>query len=134
MIDDEHAIRSLVARWHVATKQGDTATVLSLMSDDALFLTAGREPMTKAEFATLSQANTAGRPSIDIDQQIHEMQISAPLAFMRSSLVVTVTPPDGSATIVRRGQTLTVFKKLGDRWFLHRDANLLAAQPQATRP
>jgi len=47
MTDDERTIRELLAMWFDATKKGDTATVLSLMSDDAVFMVPGREPFGK---------------------------------------------------------------------------------------
>ncbi len=47
MTDDERAIRELLATWFDATKKGDTATVLSLMTDDVVFMVPGREPFGK---------------------------------------------------------------------------------------
>jgi uncharacterized protein (TIGR02246 family) len=41
MTDDERAIRELLATWFDATKKGDTATVLSLMTDDVVFMVPG---------------------------------------------------------------------------------------------
>jgi len=41
MTDDERAIRELVATWMAASKAGDTATVLSLIADDAVFMVVG---------------------------------------------------------------------------------------------
>lgn len=125
MSDDEQQIRHLAARWISATRDGDTPAVLALMSDDALFLTPGRAPTTKAEFASLSQSNAASKPRIEIDQHIDDLEVSGALAFMRATLAVSITAP-GGATMRRRGQTLTIFRKEGDRWLLFRDANLLA--------
>jgi len=44
---DEKAIRDLVATWLSATKAGDTAMVLSLMSDDVVFMVPGKEPFDR---------------------------------------------------------------------------------------
>ena len=41
---DEAEIRQLVATWMAATESGDVDKVLSLMTDDVVFLVAGREP------------------------------------------------------------------------------------------
>ena len=38
MSPDERAIRDLVDTWMTASREGDTATVLSLMSDDVIFM------------------------------------------------------------------------------------------------
>jgi uncharacterized protein (TIGR02246 family) len=48
MDTNEQAIRELVARWHRATAAGDVDTVLGLMSEDVVFLVAGRPPMKVA--------------------------------------------------------------------------------------
>lgn len=125
---DEEQIRQLVQQWHAASKAGDTATVLSLMADDAVFLVPGRAPIDRREFAALSTpAPGAPRPSMDIEQTIHEIEVGAGLACMRSTLTVRIVPPESDA-IVRSGPTLTVFRKVGGRWLLARDANLLAPQ------
>jgi uncharacterized protein (TIGR02246 family) len=70
MSPDEQQIRDLVARWMAATIAGDTATVLSLMTDDVVFLVAGRqEPMLgKAGFAgALPPPPSADVPAPTID-------------------------------------------------------------------
>lgn len=38
MTEDERAIRTLVETWMTASKSGDLATVLSLMTDDVVFM------------------------------------------------------------------------------------------------
>jgi uncharacterized protein (TIGR02246 family) len=54
MEDDERAIRVVVAKWMAATKAGDLATVLSLMTDDVVFMVPGQEPFGKEAFSALS--------------------------------------------------------------------------------
>src|SRR5947209_15788168 len=54
MTTDEQAIRDLVSTWMSATKAGDTETVLSLMSDDVVFMVPGGEPFGKEAFAAAS--------------------------------------------------------------------------------
>jgi uncharacterized protein (TIGR02246 family) len=131
MSEDETQIRDLVQHWHRATAAGDIKAVLALMTDDVIFLTAGREPMTKSEFARLSGGPSGTpRPKFEARQEIHEVEVSGSLAFMRSGLSITVTPPGATDCIERAGQTLTVFKKVGERWLLARDANLLV--PKST--
>jgi uncharacterized protein (TIGR02246 family) len=51
MSDDERAIREVIANWMNASLAGDSRTVLSLMTDDVIFLVAGRPPFGKKEFA-----------------------------------------------------------------------------------
>ena len=47
MTDDERAIRQVIETWMQASRDGDTATVLSLMTEDAVFMVPGREPFGK---------------------------------------------------------------------------------------
>jgi uncharacterized protein (TIGR02246 family) len=47
MTEDERAIRELVDTWLAASKAGDLATVLSLMTDDVIFMVPGRKPSAK---------------------------------------------------------------------------------------
>jgi len=46
-------------------------------------------------------------------------------AFVRTRLTVEVTPPGGGETHKRAGHTLSVMQKVGGRWLLARDANML---------
>ncbi|MBA4017604.1 MAG: DUF4440 domain-containing protein [Pirellula sp.] len=129
MTSDEQAIRQLVTTWMEATKRGDTATVLSLMTDDVVFLIAGREPMFgKAAFAAAlppPAAPDVPAPQIDGESEIQEIQVHGDWAFLWSKLQVTVTPPGNAPPIVRAGHTLTIFTKQNGQWLLARDANML---------
>lgn len=127
---DVQQIRALVAAWHRASQDGDTAAVLRLMSDDVVFLVPGRAPMGKAEFAALSAPSPTGaRPVIHTRQVIRELQVAGDVAWLWSELEVDITPPGASQSQLRSGTTLTVFRKLQGRWLLARDANLLAPKP-----
>lgn len=123
---EEDRIRALVREWQTATAAGDTEAVLALMTEDAEFLTVGREPMGKAEFAAISRPSTPdARPRIEIAQDIAEILVSGDLACMRSSLAVTITPPEQIEPVRRSGTTLTIFRKVDGDWRLAPDANLL---------
>lgn len=126
MQSDEQEIRQLVSTWMAATKAGDVEKVLSLMSDDVVFLVAGQPVMRKADFAALAHAQ-AGRPAPKFDgtSEIQEIKVLGDWAFMWSRLTVVVTPPGGQ-TMTRSGHTLSIFKKENGKWMLTRDANMLA--------
>jgi uncharacterized protein (TIGR02246 family) len=132
MTPDEQEIRQLVATWMAASKAGDTDAVLSLMTDDAVFLAAGRPIMRKDDFARASRAQAAGQaPQFDGHSDVQEVQVHGDWAFMWTNLTVVATPPDGGAKTTRTGHTLTILKKQGGKWHLARDANMLApAQPK----
>lgn len=131
MTSDEARIRTLVDTWHAATQAGDLDTVLSLMTDDAVFLVPGRPPMDKAEFAKLSRVPPgAPRPTFESASEIMDVQVSGDLAYLWSRLSVRVTPPGADPPIERAGHTLTIFRRVDGEWRLARDANLLVAVPR----
>jgi uncharacterized protein (TIGR02246 family) len=123
---DEQQIRELVATWMAATKAGDIATVLSLMTDDVVFLVAGQKPFGKDHFAAALKPAVPGTPvpKIDGHSEIQEVQVSGNFAYLWSRLNVEMTMPDGKVA-QRAGHTLSVFRKSAGRWQLARDANLL---------
>lgn len=127
MKTDEDQIRELVATWMTATRTGDAETVLSLMTDDVVFLVPGGKPMRKEDFASAARAQ-AGQspPRFDGRSEIQEIKVLGDWAFMWTRLEVTATPADGSPRMERAGHTLTILKKEMGRWLLARDANLLA--------
>lgn len=123
-MDDERAIRDLVANWMEASRRGDTATVLDLMTDDVLFLTPGREPFGKDEF----RAASASMRDVQMDghADIREIEVLGDKAWIRNQIELTITPSEGAPTR-RAGYTLTIVKKCDDgRWRLFRDANLVS--------
>jgi uncharacterized protein (TIGR02246 family) len=128
---DEQQIRELVASWHAASRAGDTAAVLNLMTDDVVFLVPGRPPMRKAEFALLSvQGAGSPAPRIDGATDIQEIQVSGDWAYMWTRLSMLISPIDGTAPMERAGHTLTVLHRVNGRWLLARDANLLVPVPR----
>ena len=126
MLSDEEQIRALMQTWQSATKAGDVDTVLSLMTDDVVFLVPARPPMHKAEFAAALSRVPPGspRPKIEGISEIQEVQVSGDIAFVWTKLSVTVTPSGAGALIERAGHTLTVFRRIHGKWLLARDANL----------
>lgn len=127
MSSDEQQIRQLVATWMSATKAGDTQTVLGLMTEDVVFLTAGNPPMIgKAAFAAAMQGQAGQpRPEFNGTSEIQEIQIHGDWAWIWTKLTVVVKPPGGPPPITRAGHTLSVLKKVDGRWLLARDANML---------
>ena len=128
MQSDEQQIRELVRRWLAATQQADVDQVLQLMTDDVVFLTSGRAPMDKQEFATLARGQGGVAPRMEFDSQIQEIQVVDNWAFMWTSLSVTIKSEGPSPPVVRSGHTLTVLKKEQGQWLVARDANLLSAR------
>ena len=119
---DEQAIRELIDTWMRASRAGDTATVLSLMTDDVVFMVPGREPFGKEAFASSSQSMK--NVTIDGHASIVELQVLGDWAYLRNHLDLTMTPAGGTP-VHRTGYTLTILRKVDGRWLLTRDANLV---------
>jgi uncharacterized protein (TIGR02246 family) len=130
MPDDERAIHELVEKWMAASKAGDTATVLSLMADDVIFMVPGKEPFGKEAFA--ATASEMKNVVIEGTSEIQELKVLGEWAWMRNRLEVKMTPPNGKP-VSRSGYTLTILRKSPDgRWVIARDANLVAPDAGAS--
>jgi uncharacterized protein (TIGR02246 family) len=126
MDKDELEIRELVSTWMRATRDGDVDTVLSLTTDDVVFLAPDRAPMQgRAAFGEALRA-VLGTHAIDSTSQIDEVAVFGDMAYCRSRLDVTVTTPHNATPTLSRGHTLTIFRRCDDgKWRLARDANML---------
>jgi uncharacterized protein (TIGR02246 family) len=128
MSTDEQAIRNLVARWHAATAAGDVDSVLTLMSEDAVFLVPGKPPMNGRTAFEKGLRSVLQTHKIESTGEIKEIEISGPLAYCLTSLKVKMIPAGGGEANTRSGNTLTIFQRQKDgSWLLVRDANLLPA-------
>ncbi|HEY2533168.1 MAG TPA: SgcJ/EcaC family oxidoreductase [Xanthobacteraceae bacterium] len=127
MTNDEQAIRNVVETWMRASQGGDAATVLSLMTEDVVFMVPGREPFGRDVFEAASRTNAS---QIEGTNEIVEIQVLGDWAFTRNRINLTITPPAGEA-MRRGGYTLTLFRKEADGcWRVARDANLLAPKSE----
>ena len=126
MSDDVRAIRNLIDRWMKASKAGDTKAVLNMMTDDVIFMTCGRDPFGKEEFAAASATMTDMKIAGTVD--VKEVSVHGDWAWARSQLTITVTMPDGKE-VRRSGYALSILTKDMDNiWRIVRDANLLRAE------
>jgi len=124
-MNDEQAIRQLVSDWLAASKAGDVDKVLSLMTDDVVFLVHGQPPMHKPEFAAAARSQAGpNAPRVDGSADIQELQVLGDWAFLWTKLRVVVTPK-GAAPLARAGYTLTIVREQDGQWRLARDANML---------
>ena len=126
---DEREIRELLATWMTAIKAGDAEKVLSLMTEDVVFLVPGEAPMRKADFAKKASAQASQQaPRFEGTSEPQEIMVTGNWAFMWAKLRVVAVPPNGEAPFVRAGHTLTVLKKQNGKWLVARDANLLVPE------
>ena len=121
---DEQAIRDLIATWMRASMAGDTDTVLSLMTDDAVFMAAGQEPFGRTAFVAAADRMRGMR--LEGSAEVRELLVQGDLAFSRTYLRINMTPASVGRAVRRQGYAMTIFRKGADGlWRLARDANLL---------
>ena len=80
-------------------------------------------PVSTSEAASRSQS--ASGMKVDAVSDIREVNVDGEMGYMWSHLTVTVTASQSTEPVTRAGYTLTIFRKVGGRWLLCRDANLL---------
>jgi uncharacterized protein (TIGR02246 family) len=120
--EDEQSIRELVHAWTNANEVGDVATMLSLVTDDVVFMVPGCEPLGR-EFLEAALPVTS---SVQVEgiNEIVELQVLRGWAFTRNQIDVTVTSAGGEAVHLI-GCILALFRQEADgRWRLARHANM----------
>jgi uncharacterized protein (TIGR02246 family) len=122
----ERQIRELIDSWIAASNAHDVAALIGMMTDDIVFLTPGRAPFGKAEFA----ADVERRKSVAIAArvEVQEIEVSGPRAYVRNHIRVELTSP-GQAPRRMSGYAMSVLRKEADgRWRIARDANLVVPE------
>ncbi len=79
MTEDARQIRELVDSWIAASNARDLPALMDMMTDDVVFMTPGRPPFGKAEFAADSERMKG--VAIDARAEVQEIEV-----FGRSGL------------------------------------------------
>jgi uncharacterized protein (TIGR02246 family) len=123
MTDDARQIRELVDSWIAASKAGDLPALMDMMTDDVVFMTPGRPPFGKSEFAADSQRMEGA--ALDARAEVQEIEVFGSHAYIRNHIHAELTFP-GQAPRHMSGYAMTVLRKEADgRWRIARDANLV---------
>ncbi|XHS80354.1 YybH family protein [Burkholderiaceae bacterium UC74_6] len=102
-------------------------TVLSLMTDDVVFLVTGRPLLRTAAFEAMARRPPGGpRPKFEGQATVQEVQASGDMAYAWTQLSVKVTSPGDEVPTERAGPVLSVLRRVDGRWLLARDASLLS--------
>jgi uncharacterized protein (TIGR02246 family) len=121
--EDERQIRKLIESWIAASNARGLPALMDMMTDDVVFMTPGRAPFGKAEFAADSQRMKS--VAIDARVEVQEIEVFGPRAYIRNHIRVELTSP-GEAPKRVSGYAMSVLRKEADgRWRIARDANLV---------
>ena len=126
MEPDERAIREVHTTWIEAVNAGDLVRLLTLMTDDVVFLNPGQAPFGPDGFsANFSAAQQQVR--IRCSSELDEVVVVGEVAYTRSRDALSVTPLAGGDATQLAGHRITVYRRQPDgRWLLARDANTLS--------
>ena len=124
--EDTRQIRKLIDAWIAASNARDLPALMDMMTDDVVFMTPGRAPFGKAEFAADSERMKS--VAIDARAQVQEIEVFGPRAYIRNHIQVELTSP-GQAPKRMSGYAMSILRKEADgRWRIARDANLVAPE------
>ena len=124
--DDARQIRELIDSWIAASNGRDLPALLGMMTDDIVFMTPGRAPFGKTEFA--SDVERMKSVAIAARVEVQEIEVSGPRAYVRNHIRVELTSP-GQAPKRMSGYAMSILRKEADgRWRIARDANLVAPE------
>jgi uncharacterized protein (TIGR02246 family) len=124
---DQQEIRNVIEAWMRALAENDLNALLSLIAEDAVFLSAGSPRVIRGRdaFAAYCRAKT-GAFKIRGNQVIQEIHVIGDYGFCRCSQSITVTQRVGGEPIPREGDIMSIFRREPDgRWVLFRDANMV---------
>jgi uncharacterized protein (TIGR02246 family) len=123
MTEDVRQIRELIGSWIAASNAGDLPALMDMMTDDVVFMTPGRPPFGRAEFAADSERMKG--VAIDARAEVQEIEVFGPRAFIRNHIQVELSAP-GQPARRMSGYAMSVLRKEADgHWRIARDANLV---------
>lgn len=125
MRPEEQEIREVHATWINAVNAGNLVPLLSLMTDDVVFLAPGQSPYGRDHFAShFSIAHE--QLQIQCNSELEEIVVVGDVAYTRCRDALSVTPRTGGETRQLAGFRMTVYRKQQNgRWLLARDAHTL---------
>lgn len=126
MRPDEQVIREVHSTWINAVNAGDLIGLLTLMTDDVVFLNPGQVPFGRDAFsANFSAAHQQLR--IRCISELEEVIVVGEVAYTRSRDALYVTPRAGGEATQLTGYRMSVYRKQPEgRWLLARDAQTLS--------
>jgi uncharacterized protein (TIGR02246 family) len=124
--EDERQIRKLIESWVAASNVGDLPALMDMMTDDVVFMTPGRAPFGKAQFA--EDVRRMEDIAIDALVEVLEIEVFESHAYIRNRIRVEMAPPNQARKRLS-GYAMSILRKEADgRWRIARDANLVSPE------
>ncbi len=126
MRTDEREINDVHSTWVAAANAGDLARLLTLMADDAVFLSPGQAPFGQDGFSIAFSA-AHQKAVVRCISELDEVVVVGEVAYTRSRDALSVTPRGGGEATQLAGHRITIYRRQPDgRWLLARDAHTLS--------
>jgi uncharacterized protein (TIGR02246 family) len=123
---DEQEVCEVHSTWIDAVNAGDLGCLITLMADDAVFLTPGQAPFGRAGFSANFLA-AHERVRIRCVSELEEVVVVGGVAYTRSRDSLAVIPRVDGKAIRLDGYRMTVYREQpGGGWLLARDAHTLS--------
>jgi uncharacterized protein (TIGR02246 family) len=122
---EERDIRQVHSTWIGAVNACDLARLLTLMTDDVVFLSPGQAPFGRQDFpAGFSTAHQ--QFDILCISELEEVVVVGEVSYTLCRDSLSMTPRAGGETTELAGHRITVYRKQPDGgWLLARDAHTL---------
>ena len=118
---DEQQIRRLMDDWRRLTAEGNGDGLLSLTTEDVVFLTPGNPPFGREDFAA-GFREVSAKARIESTQDVKDIRASGDVAYAWSHLSITAIPHDGDDPWESSGHVLSVFHRSpAGGWLLARE-------------
>ncbi len=121
---DVEAIHTRMREWTAAVKAKDVDGILSLVTDDVVFLPPGSAPI-RGKAALVSRYRSVFE-RFDLDQQsaLEEIQILGDWAFAWGTDALTTTPVGGGESTTSKGHGMSLLRRQRDgSWKFARGIN-----------
>jgi uncharacterized protein (TIGR02246 family) len=117
MTNETHAIRDLLAAWAEAMKAQDIARLLTLVTEDIVFLPPNHPPVRgKQAVRVMFESFFPQFASVEQTTTQEEIEISGDLAFIWGSESLVLAPKSGGAPVRLAGHGMSILRRENGAW------------------
>ena len=127
MTSDQQAIHDVHTTWIAAVNAGDLDKLMTMMADDVVYLSPGRQPFGRDEFPEGFKSGHE-RFHLRCVSELEEIMVAGDMAYTRCRDSLSLVPRERGEPMKLAGHRLTIYRRQADgRWLLARDAHTLTA-------
>jgi uncharacterized protein (TIGR02246 family) len=119
--------------YFAAVEAGDPDGILALVDTDFVIKWPGGPPFTDRELLRAALAKMQQSFQQKVEWELVEARIAGEWAWARVNEKATHLPKNGGEARVLEGSHLTILRKVGGRWLMHREHGSLNQRPEAPK-